>query len=897
MAKRKTPQLVDHVDESSDEEIDEDLAFNSDDERMYGDLFKPKKSSSKRKRAQQQKGGEDFDSDESSIDDDDDNSGDDGGGDEEEEEESGESDDGIASDDDDDDGDGGQFMLDLLNNLDKKETDAQKEVEDMRALMAHSSKVPESEFAVAAGAAKSGSSTNSNSNSTTLTLDQLMSGITDTKGFKAVKNVMKDMTSEIYENDVSSTLSTTKTPVAKIVSERAERKVHYAEQSKNVSGWTQVVKQNREAETLDFRPKDRIRINKADLVQKFEPTTDFEKEIAAALEEAGAADEKEIMRREEEAMFGKEGGEFDDDDDDDDDLGRNKLSEEEYKKRLGQLKRMRALMFYEEQKRHHMNKIKSKKYRKIRKKQRLRSKEEEEKEAAENDQEIARQLEEKAEMERMQERMSLKHRNTSKWAKRVLRRGGNVDTETRKALSEQIRIGDELKKKMEGQFGDSDDDDETDLVSQARNILAQTENDDTTAKNTGIFKLAFMKKGIEAQRQIAIDEAKELLQELEANESEEESDSKSGEGEDEVVSKPSPKKKTASAKEMKNILAEGKLVASSLKFGNSNSVQVSGDIDIGMNEVPTESESNSAENSTKTISLTTVDTATTSEKSEPPANVTKSKATAAKQVATTTSTTKNNNKEESNPWLLPDPNEKKTAESSGGSKKKKQKSGPSVSKRGIVNVADAVNIISGNVNDNGTDEDVEKTTSVEKDSGKIDANVKIASLSQEELVRKAFATPSEKDIEEEFNKEKEQMKNRDDHSKKAEESKFVSGWGSWAGEGVPVARPPKKKLPKRLAPPEKKKIERRKRKDDGKKNVIINAKRIKKTAKFQLENIPYPFTSREQYEKAMGGAIGKEWNVTTAVKNMTRSEVITKAGKIIKPISKKAKMKRAPAKF
>jgi U3 small nucleolar RNA-associated protein 14 len=104
------------------------------------------------------------------------------------------------------------------------------------------------------------------------------------------------------------------------------------------------------------------------------------------------------------------------------------------------------------------------------------------------------------------------------------------------------------------------------------------------------------------------------------------------------------------------------------------------------------------------------------------------------------------------------------------------------------------------------------------------------------------------------------------------------------------------KLPKKLAAPEKK-IKRRKRQDNGNKNVIINAKRVKKTAKFQLENIPHPFSSREQYERAMGGAIGKEWNVTSSVKNMTRAEVITRAGKMIKPISKKGKMKRAPAKF
>ncbi len=139
------------------------------------------------------------------------------------------------------------------------------------------------------------------------------------------------------------------------------------------------------------------------------------------------------------------------------------------------------------------------------------------------------------------------------------------------------------------------------------------------------------------------------------------------------------------------------------------------------------------------------------------------------------------------------------------------------------------------------------------------------------------------------------MRTRDDYSKKEKESKFVSGWGSWTGEGAPLPKPPKK-LPKRLEAPQKK-IAKRQRQDDGKKNVIINAKRIKKTAKFQLENIPHPYTSREQYERAMTGAIGKEWNVSSAVKNMTRADVLTRAGKMIKPVSKTAKAKRNPAKL
>lgn len=701
MTKTKTPQLVDHVSEGSDEEIDEDLAFNSDDERMYGSLFKPK-GSKKRNYDHVDSG----DSDDDSIvndGDDDDNDEDDYG-----------SDEGIASDDE--DGDGGQFMLDLLNNLDNKEKDANEEKKEMRAALAHTSMIPESEFSSTAV------------KSSNLTLDQLMGGITDTKGFQSVKNAMRDMTSTIYENDTSSSLSTTKTPVAKVVSERAERKVHYAEQSENVSGWTQIVKMNREAETLDFRPKDRITINKADLVQKFQPTTDFEKEIAAALEEAGDLDEKDIMAREKAEMFGNEEDDFDDDD-----LGGNKLSAEEYKKRLGELSKMRALMFYEEQKRHRISKIKSKKYRKIRKKQKLRGIEEEENEAAEHDEELAREIEEKAEMERMKERMSLKHRNTSKWAKRVLKRGGAIDLETRKALSEQIRIGDELKKKMEGQFGESDEEEEVDLIAQARNILSETEQNGEDNNNKGIFKLAFMKKGIEAQRKRAKEEALELIRELEGNESGQESDV--NEEQDDKAREITTNKKAASAKEMKNILGEGKLVASSLTFGNSTSVQVNGDIDVGSKNMNTSHTQRDTVH-TETISLTK--THHINQESE-------SKSATSK---VTVSNTTIASVEESNPWLVSE-KDNEDAKDRNVTNKKRRKSKPSVSRQGIVNVADAINIIS--------EKDTEADNSIRidrKSSIEVASITKIANLNQEELVKKAFATPNEKEIEEEFENEK-----------------------------------------------------------------------------------------------------------------------------------------------
>ena len=102
--------------------------------------------------------------------------------------------------------------------------------------------------------------------------------------------------------------------------------------------------------------------------------------------------------------------------------------------------------------------------------------------------------------------------------------------------------------------------------------------------------------------------------------------------------------------------------------------------------------------------------------------------------------------------------------------------------------------------------------------------------------------------------------------------------------------PKKKRLPKKLQPPPKQKLPTRKRQDDVKPAVIISERRVKRLAdQFMVAQIPYPFSSREEYERAMMGGVGREWNVTNSFKEMTRPEIQTRAGKIIQPLSKKVK--------
>ena len=81
----------------------------------------------------------------------------------------------------------------------------------------------------------------------------------------------------------------------------------------------------------------------------------------------------------------------------------------------------------------------------------------------------------KREYLRAQERMLLKHKNTSRWAKRAIKKGLAHLPGTKEAIAEQLRIGQELKRKIGigGERGASRDDDDDEYSTDA-----ETDSDD-----------------------------------------------------------------------------------------------------------------------------------------------------------------------------------------------------------------------------------------------------------------------------------------------------------------------------------------------------------------------------------------------------------------------------------
>ncbi|KIJ35494.1 hypothetical protein M422DRAFT_262278, partial [Sphaerobolus stellatus SS14] len=104
--------------------------------------------------------------------------------------------------------------------------------------------------------------------------------------------------------------------------------------------------------------------------------------------------------------------------------------------------------------------------------------------------------------------------------------------------------------------------------------------------------------------------------------------------------------------------------------------------------------------------------------------------------------------------------------------------------------------------------------------------------------------------------------------------------GSWGGRGV-KRNPTAKKVIKKVAG-----IDPTARADHGKPHVIISEKKDKKAAKYLVKDLPYPYTSKAQFERSMEVPIGTEWNTRVGFQRATLPRVVKKMGAVIDPLEK-----------
>ncbi|CAD7930918.1 unnamed protein product [Amoebophrya sp. A25] len=207
--------------------------------------------------------------------------------------------------------------------------------------------------------------------------------------------------------------------------------------------------------------------------------------------------------------------------------------------------------------------------------------------------------------------------------------------------------------------------------------------------------------------------------------------------------------------------------------------------------------------------------------------------------------------------------------------------------------------------DGNDSEDSENADSSDDEGDQHDpfAAVDAADESNAELIRSSFAAFSgdaQADFDAEINDGLQKKQDKID----AEANK-MTGWGSWAGLGVEPRRKPKEQhnanknqsefKPKQVtttlfqqskrpsasstpgAVPSPVSSAKVTLLDDG-------APAAAWREKYQVQNVPYPFQSREQYETAMGRPMGQEWNTGAMHKRKIQPQVVTRLGAVVQPL-------------
>mmetsp|Transcript_42237 Transcript_42237/g.83172 ORF Transcript_42237/g.83172 Transcript_42237/m.83172 type:complete len:774 (-) Transcript_42237:85-2406(-) len=747
-------------------------------------------------------------------------------------------------------------LMDFVSNLASRKKNSSSTQAEISALptkhrirqMAAPKLIGENEYEGLQVSSKSG---------TGLSVDALLRG--NEKGLR--KEVQASVT------DICAPFSATKPRASDSTEERVVRKTAYSERSDELGArWEQTVKVNRNSETLDLRDKNlKVTLSAAAMVSKFAPTTDMELEITRLLEGKGS---DAAVTAHEEAVL----------------LQDSNLSVEQVKARQQELAKMRSLLFYEQQKRRRINKIKSKSYHRIRKRQQRRQEGDggDEDDAEGEGQEDVAELQEKEALKRMQERMSLKHKNTSKWAKQQMKAGGQHSS-VRAAIGEQLRIGDELIRKANkpskedgpvDESSSSESEGEEDEAGEVRKAKAATEalilgidQDEVNAKSNagntgGLMAMKFMQRAASKQREAARAEAQSLLDDLGAdNGGEFEDDEDEDDAENDVDNKAVAVSKQGPAPVMMGTTLEVSKLAQAGK-------------------------------------RVCVDAAITIQAQAP---------------ATTVPTHLENPARVSsvddfvNPWLEPGATSKATTSASRSRSKSKNNSDGQLD---LVDIDKATSeALAGTQHQQtvnaASSKNMQQSGRATDSKGAKDSAAKgVRELSQAELVQRAFASP---DFEKEFLDEKREETEGKLTGRQAVEA-VSDGWGSWAGMGAPPPRPPpeesngrnskRKRQNDTPAPPPKATARGADTLDRNMPLVIVSKKRIKAAARLKVGEVPYPFTSREQYERTLAVPAGKEWNGMRAARGFARPAVVTNMGRTIAPIKagKQTQRKSQPRK-
>ncbi|KAF5312924.1 hypothetical protein D9619_002453 [Psilocybe cf. subviscida] len=671
-------------------------------------------------------------------------------------------------------------------------------------------------------------------------------------------------------------------PLPQRIQERLDRQAAYEQTKEEVDKWTDTMKRIREAEHLSFplQAQSNGRASNLELSAKFKPTTELESAVDTLLKSANMR-EQDIPHTEDRM------------------LEMNKLSVEEVAQRRAELRKMRELMFRAEIKARRVGKIKSKTYRKLRRKEKERLGEKIDEDVEDDGDGEAGKM--KAELDRARERATLRHKHTGKWARQMRQKEG-MDAESRRDIEDMLARGEKLRRRIKGVGSDEsegdddseeDSDDGMDMDGDVEKIkqgafeeLRRLDEDDEGAdaeqdaknKAKSVFEMKFMKDAMARRNLEANQEKDDFIREMGgAPEGADDSDNDEEEGQEvdpssgvvahraggRIVFRPgapiNPAKKPMAppASDTSSVTLRStdllsppqsprqnkrsRLSSAILPDTSSNpwlNHEAATKVKVAkkVNEVVVDKDSKLLDKSKHKLKKMS------QKKDDARDNAQDDAAVEISLDATLASTSK------------------AAAIQPGLSAKAKTKAAPAPASTPSAQVAD-------HNSDSESDDDNVEITAQElalnaKGKGKAVNGVK--AFEQRDLVALAFAGDN---VVQTF----EEAKQREIAADAPREvDTTIPGWGSWAGTGVKKAAPKASRI-KKIAG-----IDPTTRADYNKKNIIISERRDKKASKYLVKDLPYPYTSKVQFERAMEQPVGVEWNTRVAFQRATLPKVVKK---------------------
>ena len=627
--------------------------------------------------------------------------------------------------------------------------------------------------------------------------------------------------------------STYEVPLPQRIQQRHDRKAAYEISRQEVSKWNDIVQQNRRADHLIFPLNKPTEHNHASAFTRTQdvPQTELQEKVDQVLQESNLANPEKDSKFEE--------------------LSTAKMTPEEMRKRTTEMRLMRELMFREERKARRLKKIKSKTYRKIKKKELMKNRE---LAAVSSDEDN-----EDHDIARAKERMTLKHKTNSKWAKDMIKHGMTNDAETREEMEEMLRQGELLKAKMLDRNSDDEEDGRVQTLSDVEN--EEKENIDSEALKsklgkTGVMNMAFMKNGEAREREAN----KETLRQLRAVENGDdiklfESDEEETNGENIQINKGRRIYTPGSLESNKDMNELNDHTRKENKVDESRSLE---------NRLRAKNSGQSKNARTNAEGAIIVEEESDGEPLQDGQN--------------------NQQDEEAkdvNPWLANESDEEHTV--------KKQSSKVNVIDKDSSKNVKAMNKMEkaelkqkkkkkGKSNDDEdlllTADDSTRLKIVDPYGGSDDEQGdNVFMFKQQDVIAEAFAGD---DVVAEFQEEKKRVIDDEDDK---EVDTTLPGWGEWAGAG---SKPKNKK--RKFIKKVKGVVNKDKRRDKNLQNVIINEKVNKKNLKYQSSAVPFPFENREQYERSLRMPIGQEWTSRASHQELIKPRIMTKPGQVIDPL-------------